>query len=166
MLLPNKRFKLAGGDRSMWKRSVVRWRARTIVQRHAARRAIRPQLKRDPLGGAPPPHKPRFVNSFGTVSTRGAVRRCSRRGICSPRPTPHGRATGVPRRAPPSMKWLPIGKFPTQRRARLPSRTRRARASVPSAPSNTRLELAAPGGQGRIPFVTNQARRRSSSAIR
>ena len=29
---------------------VVPWRARTIVQRHGARRASRPQLKRDPLG--------------------------------------------------------------------------------------------------------------------
>ena len=28
----------------------MRWRARTIVQRHAAPRASRPQLKRDPLG--------------------------------------------------------------------------------------------------------------------
>ncbi len=28
----------------------MRWRARTIVQRHAARRASRPQLTRDPLG--------------------------------------------------------------------------------------------------------------------
>ncbi len=28
------------------------------------------------------------------------------------------------------------------------------------APSNTRLELAAPGGQGRIPFVRNISRRR------
>ena len=28
----------------------MRWRARTIVQRHGARRASRPQLKRDPLG--------------------------------------------------------------------------------------------------------------------
>ncbi len=26
------------------------WRARTIVQRHGARRALRPQLKREPLG--------------------------------------------------------------------------------------------------------------------
>src|SRR3989449_9921486 len=31
-------------------RSVVRWRARSIVQLHGARRASRPQLKRDPLG--------------------------------------------------------------------------------------------------------------------
>jgi len=45
------------------------------------RRAGRPQLKRDPLGGALPPHKHSFVNSFGTVSTRGAVRRCSRAGL-------------------------------------------------------------------------------------
>ena len=29
----------------------MRWRARTIVQRHGARQASRPQLKRDPLGG-------------------------------------------------------------------------------------------------------------------
>jgi len=42
---------------------------------------------------------------------------------------------GRPRRAPPSMKWLPRGKFSTQRRARLPSGARRARASVKSAPS-------------------------------
>src|SRR2546423_3496876 len=58
------------------------------------RLAGRPQLKRDPLGGALPPHKHPFVNSFGTVSTRGAERRCSRTRICAPRPTPHGRATG------------------------------------------------------------------------
>src|SRR6266513_6057070 len=58
------------------------------------RRVGRPQLKRDPLGDALPPHKHPFVNSFGTVSTRGAERGCFRRGIGSPRPTPHGRATG------------------------------------------------------------------------
>jgi len=29
----------------------VRWRARTIVRLHSVRRASRPQLKRDPLGG-------------------------------------------------------------------------------------------------------------------
>src|SRR6266568_835445 len=35
------------------------------------------------------------------------------------------------------------------------------RKDLPSfAPSNTRLELAAPGSQGRIPFVTNDPRRR------
>src|SRR5436190_3820611 len=67
------------------------------------RRASRPQLKRDPLGGALPPHKHPFVNSFCTVSTRGAERGCSRSGICAPRPTPHGRATERPRRARPSV---------------------------------------------------------------
>src|SRR6266571_8759562 len=112
------------------------------------RRAGRPQLKRDPLGGALPPHTYPFVNCFGTVSTRGAARRCSRRRICSPRPTPHGGATGMPRRARPSVGWLATGNVPAQRWARAPSHTRRVRASVPSAPSNTRLELAAPGGQG------------------
>ena len=85
---------------------------------------------------------------------------------------------GVPRRAPPSMKWLPIGKFPTQRRARSPSYARRARASVPSAPSNMRLELTGAACCGRIAVVrhptpeTSGRRRararcaRSSSAIR
>jgi len=130
------------------------------------RRAGRPQLKRDPLGGALPPHKHPFANSFGTVSTRGAACGCSRRSSCSSRPTPHGHATGVPRRARPSVGWQPTGNFPTQGQARAPSHARRVRASVPSAPSNMRLELAAPGRRGRIPFVTNQARRRSSSAIR
>ena len=49
-LLPNKRLKLAGGDRSKGGGVIVPWRARTIVLLHGARRASRPQLKRDPLG--------------------------------------------------------------------------------------------------------------------
>ena len=142
------------------------------------RRPSRPQLKRDPLGGALPPNKHPVVNSVGTVSTRGAERRCSRRGIGSPRPTPHGRATDRPRRAPPSMKRLPMGKFSTQRRARSPSYARRPRASVPSAPSNARLELTGALCCGRIAVVRHptpetggrwRARAhcaRSSSAIR
>ena len=40
------------------------------------------------------------------------------------------------------------------------------RVSVQSSPSNTRLKLAAPGSWGNLSFVTNQARRRSLSAIR
>ena len=47
---PNKRSKPPGGDRFRGKRRVVRWRARTIVQLHRARRASHPQLDRDPLG--------------------------------------------------------------------------------------------------------------------
>ena len=47
---PNKRLKLTGGDPLIRKRSVVPWRARTIVQHHCAPWAIRPQLKRGPLG--------------------------------------------------------------------------------------------------------------------
>src|SRR5438552_2538842 len=166
MLAPNKRLKLTGGDPFNGSRVLCPDGARTVVHFTLRRRAGRPQLKRDPLGGALPPHRHSFANSFGTVSTRGAERGCSRRRICAPRPTPHGRATGAPRRARPSGGWLPTDNVPTQGRARAPSRTRRVRPSVPSAPSNTRLELAAPGGQGRIPFMTNQARRRSSSAIR
>ena len=43
------RLKLAGADRSSGIGVFVPWRARTIVQQHGARRAGRPQLKRDPL---------------------------------------------------------------------------------------------------------------------
>src|SRR5439155_20949278 len=46
---PNKRLKLAGGDRFK-KRSVVPWRARTVRPTPLRRWAGRPQLKRDPLG--------------------------------------------------------------------------------------------------------------------
>jgi len=49
---------------------------------------------------------------------------------------------GVPRRACPSVGWLPIGKFSTQGGAAAQPRAAR-RASVQSAPSNTRLKLAA-----------------------
>jgi len=40
------------------------WRGTDFVQRPLRQRASRPQLKRDPLGGALPPHKHPFVNSF------------------------------------------------------------------------------------------------------
>ena len=118
-------------------------------------RASRPQLKRDPLGGALPPHKHSYVNSFGMVIARGAERRCSGGKISSPRPTtPRPRyGHGAPRT---SFRELAAhGKFSTQGQARAPSHARRDRAAVPSAPSNMSLELAAPGSQRRIPFVTN-----------
>jgi hypothetical protein len=47
--LPNMRLKLSGLSLKGIG-AVVRWRARTIVQRQCALRAWRPQLKRDPLG--------------------------------------------------------------------------------------------------------------------
>src|SRR5205823_161169 len=49
---PNKRFKLPGGDRFKGSGVLCPWRARTIVQVQMRLRASRPQLKRDPLGGA------------------------------------------------------------------------------------------------------------------
>src|SRR2546425_4621437 len=66
---------------------------------------------------------------------------------------------GRPRRARPSVGWLPVVKFSSQGRARAPSSARRARASVKSAPSNMRLKLtgalvlketvvSCPGGHG------------------
>ena len=48
--MPNKRLKLAGGDRFKGCGVFVPWRARTNVQHICALRASRPQLKRDPLG--------------------------------------------------------------------------------------------------------------------
>ena len=87
MLLPNKRLKLAGGDRFKGSGVLCPWRGTDCRPTPLRQRVGRLQLKRNPLGGALPPHKPPFVNSFGTVSTRGAARRCSRGRICSPRPT-------------------------------------------------------------------------------
>src|SRR6266566_4098193 len=70
--LPNKRLKLAGGDR-LRKRSVVPLAGHGLRPTPLRRRAGRPQLKRDPLGGALPPHKHPFVNSL-VRSVRGAPR--------------------------------------------------------------------------------------------
>src|SRR5438034_10985010 len=62
-------------------RSVVRWRARTIVQPHGALRASRPQLKRDPLGGTIGcSRSQRGKGAHGRGQTRGDV------------PSPEGRA--------------------------------------------------------------------------
>ena len=50
-LLPNKRLKLAGALLTKGSRCVVPWRARDVRPLLLRRRAGRPQLKRDPLGG-------------------------------------------------------------------------------------------------------------------
>ena len=60
---PNKRLKLTGGDRLKGIGVLCPYGARTVVPTALRRRASRPQLKRDPLGGALPPHKHPF-NSF------------------------------------------------------------------------------------------------------
>src|SRR5207245_5171001 len=51
------------------------------------RRASRPQLKRDPLGGALPPHEHPFVSIHLAVTTRDAERQAARANFSSPRPT-------------------------------------------------------------------------------
>src|SRR5438552_4760865 len=71
--LPNKRLKLTGGDRFKGSGVLCPWRGTDCRPPLLRRRASRPQLKRDPLGGALPPHKHPFVNSVGTV--RYAARR-------------------------------------------------------------------------------------------
>src|SRR5437867_10578473 len=55
LLPPNKRLKLAGGDRSKGSGVLCPWRARDVRPLLLRRRASRPQLKRDPLGGAEEP---------------------------------------------------------------------------------------------------------------
>jgi len=77
-------------------------------------------------------------------------------------PTP-GRATVVPRRARPSVGRCPQATSRPDRRAG--SQARAARSSVGGKrASNTRLELAAARGQGRIPFGRTKLGAGSSSA--
>ena len=92
-------------------------------------RASRPQLKRDPLGGALPPHKHPFVNSFGTVSTRGAAGpRLPKDDRFAAPHTPRPCLRGRRRRARPPVGWLSIGKFSTQGGA--PAQPRAARSRI------------------------------------
>ena len=104
-MLPNKRLKLAGGDRLKGSGVLCPWRGTDCRPTPLRQRGGRPQLKRDPLGGALPPQRHLLVNSFGTVNTRGAELGCSQTSPGSPRPTPHGRAyrNAAPR---PSFRWL------------------------------------------------------------
>src|SRR5256885_1347998 len=50
-VLPNKRLKLAGGDRFKGSGVLCPWRGTDCRPTPLRRRACRPQLKRDPLGG-------------------------------------------------------------------------------------------------------------------
>src|SRR3989454_697566 len=84
---PNKRLKLAGGDRSKGSGMLCPWRGTDCRPTALRRLASRPQLKRDPLGGALPPHKHPFVSIHLVVTVRGAERRDARGNIRSPRPT-------------------------------------------------------------------------------
>ena len=63
-MLPNMRLQLPGAIVLKGNCWVVPRRARDVVHCSLRRRASRPQLKRDPLGGALPPHKHSSVNSF------------------------------------------------------------------------------------------------------
>ena len=128
----------------------MRWCARTNVQRHSARRASRPQLKREPLGGALPPHQHSSVNSFGIVSVCGA-------------PSAEAGERAAVRRAPPPQVCQGLGaprptiKAPAPQK-RLPKHSRNnvrgprgaLEPSMKGAPSNTRLKLAAPGSWGKL----------------
>ncbi len=144
---------------------VVPWRAQDCVHCPLRRRVRRPQLKRDPLGGALPPRKHSSVNSFGMVIARGAERQDARANLSSPRPTTLS-PPRVGRAAPVLQDRVAQKQLPKARRPGLRWGARRARASVACAPSNTRLKLAAPGSWGNLSFVTNQTRRRSLSAGR
>src|SRR2546425_3899957 len=93
------------------------------------------------LGGGRPPHDLPFVHSLGTVVPR--------------EPSADAGEEGAARRAPPP-------------RCATRSRTARSVGRVQQAFQSgaTRLELAALRRHRSIPFVTNQAGRRSSNAIR
>ena len=70
MWRPNKRLKLAGGDRSKGNGVFAPWRARDFVQQQLRRWAGRPQLKRDPLDG----YDPRIrTTSYVSVWRRKAI---------------------------------------------------------------------------------------------
>src|SRR5437588_6321640 len=113
MLLPNKRLKLAG--RSQVRKNCVASPASLFICGSIALRprALHPQLKRDPLGGALPPHTVSSVNSFWYGGCTGRRAPDAREARSARRaPPPHGRAIGLPRRAPPSQRrllrsWLP-----------------------------------------------------------
>src|SRR6266540_1659519 len=57
------------------------------------RRASRPQLKRDPLGGARPPRRRSFVNSFGMVIARARSADALEGSPVRGAPPPQGRGT-------------------------------------------------------------------------
>src|SRR3989475_6820417 len=88
---PNKRLKLAGGDRFKGSGVLCPWRGTDCRPRPLRRRASRPQLKRDPLGSPnPKPHscrlspKPLFTSSPTTRTGRRSSRsseRSSRRSF-------------------------------------------------------------------------------------
>ena len=62
------------------------------------RRASRPQLKRDPLGGALPPYEHSSVTSFAMVNTRGAEpSRAGGRRLAAPHPQRPRYRSGAPR---------------------------------------------------------------------
>jgi len=124
---------------------------------------LRPQLKRDPLGGALPRHKHPFV----TESLYGecAERRDARASRSSPRPA----APSLPRSGRAAQSFDPAAaqkQLPNESQPSPLFGAWRARALGECAPSNTRLKLAAPGSWGKLSFVTNQPRRRSLSAGR
>jgi len=165
MGLPNKRLKLAGGDRFKGSGELCPsghgLSSNTLSPGGGSPSAYARSVWRR---AAAPQTSVRQFLWYGEYARRRAPMLPREDRFAAPH-TPQPRY-GRPRRAPSGSGWLPTGNFPIQGRARAPSSARRAPASVPSAPSNTRLELAAPCCRGRIPFVTNQARRRSSSAIR
>src|SRR6266545_3693367 len=82
---PNKRLKLTGGDRLKGSGVLCPWRGTDERPLLLRRRAGRPQLKRDPLGGALPPRAPPSVGWLprGNFPTQGRARtpshaRCAR----------------------------------------------------------------------------------------
>src|SRR5439155_16699032 len=95
---------------------------------------------------------------------RLAPRRTGEHQLAAPH---HSKAASFrARRALPPIPVVAQKQLPKAGPVALRCGARRARASAKSAPSNTRLKLAARGSWGKLSFVTNQAKRRSLSAGR
>src|SRR5256885_16920127 len=95
--MPNKRLKLAGGDRFKGCGEFVPWRARTNVQHICALRASRPQLKRDPLGIHDLRDLPFFRTLWHCAARPRRVRlTCRADGFCAEGPAGLARGGGPP----------------------------------------------------------------------
>src|SRR5205809_6315848 len=117
--------------------------------------SARRSLKRDSLGGALPPHKRPFLNSFGTVSARGAERRCSRGRSCSPRPHhPNGPAHACRAEHLLPSVGCPDANYQPKDRSGLPAHERRVQHSDTGERNNTSVELESSDSRTEHSYVT------------
>ena len=105
------------------------WRAQDFVHCPLRRRAGRPQLKRDPLGGALPPSRHSDVNRLCTKNPRGADPLELATSVGAPHPTAPRPRYNVPRRASSFDRWAVQRQLRIQRLAAAVG-VRAARSSI------------------------------------